>query len=262
MHDNKLLLERFIAGEIDENGARQVTEHCSTCAECSDYLTSLKTARRQFQAEYPFSRFMRAATPAARQPWYEALLDGLRRPALVPAYGFIAVFLIMSPILYVKYFQAPSQREIAFKGDDGLSFLLKRNGRVSDCTTRDTLYPGDQIQVLYTCSKHGNLSLLSVDAHGAISWYHPDRNSPVCSVPVKPGKNGYPSGIQLDDSPGQELVIALFSSAPLSKESVQTWISRTLKKTNKDLFKLKLELDATGKKIIAKPTTALFQKGK
>ncbi len=259
MHDNKLLLERFSAGEIDGAEARLVEEHCAACGECSDYLKMLSGERQRFLAAHPFPRFNRAAAPG--QPWHAKLRDMLRRPSLVPAYGLIALLLMLSPMLYVKVF-VPSGGDIAFKGGDGLSFLLQRNGRVSACTPRDTLFPGDRLQVLYSLSKTGHVSLLSVDSRGALSWYQPDRQSPFCSVPVKPGINqGYPAGILLDDSPGQELIIALFSKNRLSKESVQTWVDAAYEKSHADLTVLKRELDAIGGKIKAAPFTALFQKG-
>jgi hypothetical protein len=148
MHDNKLLLERYSAGEIDADEARCIEAHCTTCTECSNYVKKLKTDRQQFLAVHPFSRFKPAVKPAPGRPWYAELLDPFRHPALVPAYGLIIVLLALSPIIYFIRIHHPVTSEIVFKGSDALSFLLKRNGGISACTPHDTLCPGDEIQVL------------------------------------------------------------------------------------------------------------------
>jgi len=262
MHENKLLLERYSSGEIDEENSRRVEEHCKTCMECSGYLETLANQRRQFLSLHPFFRLQQAAAQARKQPWNMPIFNTLRRPALFPAYGLIVILCMLSPIVYFKGIRHPATTEIVFKGGDGLSFLLKRKGRISVCTPRDVVYPGDEIQVLYSVSMSGYLSLLSVDSRGALSWYNPDRKNPFCSIPVKSGRNqSYPSGILLDNSQGPELIIGLFSPAPLSTESVNAWVRGALKKTNADLLALRRELDSTGKRLSALPRTALFQKG-
>jgi hypothetical protein len=260
MHDNKLLLERYSAGEIDENESRHIEDHCKTCAQCAGYLGALKGDRQQFLSKHPFYRFWQAAMPVARRPWHAPFLDTLRRPSFFPAYGAIIILFMLAPIIYFKGIQGPG---ITFKGGSpAISFLLKRNGLVSACTPLDTLFPGDEIQVLFSLVKKGHISLVSVDSHGALSWYHPDYANSFCSVPAKPGNNrNFPSGILLDDSKGRELVIALFSKAPLKKASVKQWVNGGLKKTNADLSALQRELDSTGNSINALPLTALFQKG-
>ena len=262
MHDNKLLLERYSAGEIDADEARRIEAHCTTCTECSDYVKKLKTDRQQFLAVHPFSRFKPAVTPAPGRPWYAELLDPFRHPALVPACSLIIILLVLSPIIYFARIHHPVTSEITFKGSDALSFLLNRNGLISVCTHRDTLYPGDEIQVLYSIAKKGYLTLLSIDSYGTISWYHPDLKSTFCTIPVKPGRNqNYPTAILLDEAKGRELIVALFSATPLSIETVNNWVSRAIKKTNMNISMLRQELDSTGDKINAMPLMAIFQKG-
>ena len=203
MHD-KLLLERYSAGETNDEDSRRIEEHCKTCAECAGYLGRLNIERQEFLAAHPFPRLAQSKAPAIQLPWYQPFLDKLRQPALFPAYGLIVVLLMLSPIVYFKSFHRTVSDEITFKGGNSISFLLKRNGNISECTPQDTLNAGDEIQVLYSATKNGYISLLSVDSRGAISWYHPDPKSLFCSIPAKTGgKQNYPAGILLDDSQGQ-----------------------------------------------------------
>jgi hypothetical protein len=263
MHDNKLLIEKYSAGDTDAHESRCIGEHCKTCRECADYLDVLKNDRRQFLAVHSFARFKQNCEPVRRRPWYEILGNALSRPSLIPAYGCLAVILLLVPMIYLKGMKhaAPAD-EITFKGGNALSFLLKHNGSVSVCAPFDTVHAGDEIQVLYSMSRNGYISLLSVDSCGTISWYQ-DPQSPQYSLPVKPGHGKpFPAGIQFDDSKGGELVIALFSDAALSRYAVQQWIKGSVGKTSADLSVLQAKLDSTGADAVnAEPVMALFRKG-
>jgi hypothetical protein len=260
MHD-KLLLERYSAGETNEEDSRRIEEHCKTCVECAGYLGRLNIERQEFLAAHPFPRLVLSKPAVIRSLWYQPFLDKLRQPALFPAYGLIVVLLMLSPVVYFKSFHHTVSDEITFKGGNSISFLLKRSGKISECTPQDTLIAGDEIQVLYSTAKKGYISLLSVDSRGAISWYHPDQKSLFCSVAAKAGgKQNYPAGILLDESQGQELIIALFSDSPLATKSVTSWVADVMQKTNTNLFMLRRQLDSTGDKIHASPVTAIFKK--
>jgi hypothetical protein len=262
MHDNKLLLERYTAGETDEAESRLVEEHCRACEDCAGFLKDMGESRREFLADYPFVRFQRETTPEAKRPRFESLLDTLRRPGLVPAYAVFTALLVAAPLVYYKTIRHTGTEDITFKGGDGISFLLKRKGNVSQCTARDVLYPNDELQVLYSLATPKYMSLLSVDSYGAVSWYQPDTKGTSCSIAAKAGKNiVFPSAILLDDSKGQELVIALFSDAPLLTESVGGWVADAIKKTGGNLPLLRQELEGTSGKIGAGTAMSLFQKG-
>jgi hypothetical protein len=264
MHDNKLLLERYSAGEVDNDESLRIKEHCKSCAECAGYLETLKADKREFLAAHPFPLARKVILPNRRQPWRASFFDAARRPAWAPAYALIAVILMVSPIVYFRAVHHPATEDITFKGrGEAISFLVKRNGNISVCTTLDTLLPGDEIQALYSLTKPKFMSLLSVDSYGAVSWYHPDQKSRFCSIPAKPGRNqNYPAGILLDDSKGRELVVALFSDSPLQTGTVSAWVTQAIKKTNTNLSLLGQELDATKDTIKAYPLMTLFQKGR
>ena len=115
---------------------------------------------------------------------------------------------------------------------------MKRDAQTREGRLYDTLLAGDQVQILYNSDKEQYVSLLSIDSRGVVSFYHPQQNSPVCSVPVGKGKGlFFPGSIELDAEPGFELVIAIFSESALETTFVQKWIKRCYKDQS-DLSKL------------------------
>ncbi len=270
MHENgsyKLLIERLSAGELDKDDSRRIEEHCKTCPECAGYLESLRHDARCFLALHPFRDFQQHTVSIPHQPWYRIFLNGFRRPSLSPVYGLIAIIFITAPVIYYTYYHHgpqgdPSTPGIRFKGNTSLSFLLKRNGIISHCSPLDTVYPGDEIQVIYSTPRPGFISLVSIDSYGAISWYFPQKDSQFCSIAAKPGgRQVYPAGILLDDSQGKELIVGLLSDKPLSTKTVKKWLTGAIRTSTTELSQVALQLDATKDSIGVIPLTAIFNKG-
>jgi hypothetical protein len=258
----KLAVERYSAGEFDKEEAGRIEAHLLTCMECKEYLLELQLDKKQFLNLHPYSEFAQALSPATRQTWYKPFFETLRRPALFPAYGCIALLLILGPVLYFRNSNSPTMQGITLKGGNGISFLVKRNGQVSSCTPRDTVFAGDELQVLYSTQTAGFVSCLSIDSRGAISWYHPDLRGTICSAPTKSGMNlPYPASIALDNSQGQELIILLLTKHALETETVKKWVTKAVQNSNTNLSNIQRELQSNKSIIGAELYSGLFVKG-
>jgi hypothetical protein len=259
-HDFKLLIERYSAGEVNNDEAGRVKAHLRACGQCAEYLETLRVDKNKFLELHPYPAFLKAGP--LQKPWYIRTMEALRRPALYPAYGCLALLLALAPVLYYKNLNSETSQEITYKGTDGISFLLKRNNFVTNCTAADTLFPGDELQVLYSTRKAGFVSCVSIGSHGEISWYQADQGGRYCGYPTKPGmRQPYPSGIVPDNSQGKELVILLVSDHNLASEAVKKWIMSAIKNPEPDLGNIQRELESNKDAIGALYYSGLFAKG-
>jgi hypothetical protein len=115
-----------------------------------------------------------------------------------------------------------------------LSFLVKRNGHAQEGNLHSEYGTGDIIQVLYNSDGGEHLTLFSLDTRGLLSFYH-NPEAEFCSIKTKKGTRiHYPGSILLDNSPGHELIVALFTSKPQKEKTVRQWVAK-IQKSKADL---------------------------
>lgn len=249
------MLERYFAGEIEGEELEKIRRHLGSCAECSSYVAGLEAQKADFLAKHPFASFTRAHAHVNVIPWYSRFLRGALRPALIPVYGVLMVTMVFLPMMYRE-----DSPDVRFKGRIPVSFLLRRDGAVRKGSTTMKFESGDNIQVVFSIGEERYVSLLSVDSRGVISFYHPDPQSTTCSVHMPAGqKQPFPGSIILDDTPGDELVLVLFSGNALSVSSVSSWVKRNFKAAS-GLSKLKTLLENESAAIHADVSTLLLHK--
>ncbi len=221
----RLVLERFLCGELNEAERREVRRHLAECADCSSYVTRLESERTDFLQKHPFSSFTRAHAATVRIPWLVRVMNAVKRPALIPVYASVLVAVALLP-LSLRW-KSSSVPEVRFKGGQSISFLYRREGTVHEGSAAQTLRPGDQIQIRYPLTAARFVSLSSIDGRGTVSFYHPGTHGSTCSVRSEPGVSvTFPGSIVLDNTPGPELVVVLFSENPLATAEVKEWLSR------------------------------------
>ncbi|MBN1760416.1 MAG: hypothetical protein JW863_18960 [Chitinispirillaceae bacterium] len=221
----RLDLERFVVGELDREQADAVRHHCESCSDCSSYVAMLQAEKEEFLNKHPFSSFTRAHAPIVELPWYRRITFGMPQPAIVAVGAVFLVTLAVIPVVNNRN----AQREdiVRFKGSPPLSFIYNRNGTTQQGNSVGRYREGDKIQITCPPTRFGFVSLLSIDPRGTISFYHPETGSGFCSVPVDsnvPFK--FPGSIELDDTPGGELVIVIFSPEKLETATVTEWIRK------------------------------------
>jgi hypothetical protein len=120
-------------------------------------------------------------------------------------------------------FQRLERRDVApagerVKGSGRLGFFVQRSGEISRGGPGELLHPGDAVQFTYFAPSAGYLVVLSRDAAGAVSVYHP---SGAAAAPVVAGEQTLSASTLLDDTLGEETIEAVFCSSPADVETVR-----------------------------------------
>jgi hypothetical protein len=227
---DKLIIERYAAGELGDEKSRELTAHFAECPACNDYHNSLTKERETFLRVYPFDELLkRGVTVNAQNGIFEGLkkvLDIFNKPVLYPVYAALLLFVIITPMMF------PVNNDTTqFKGAHALSFAYQRGGNTIQGTSAYRLQSGDKVQIFFTSGGYRNASLLSVDKNGTVSFYHPDGSSQYCSVNVTGGaQEAFPGSILFNDIQGDELVILILSDVPVNTEIAKTWVADAFSK--------------------------------
>jgi hypothetical protein len=219
----------------------------------------IKKEREAFLAAHPYAGISPAGIGASRKTggelWYERFFGSFALPVLRPV--LIPVCLLLLMTMMAVPFMGRFMRETSLTGVDlrykgpvapasqsaisGLSYIYKRDGAIRESAPGDVFKAGDKVQVFYASSRDQFLTLVSLDAAGTVSFYQPDARASVCSIRSGVGTRiAYPQSIGLDDAPGAELVVALFSDSVFTMEQVRQWVAGVYAKG-----KTAAELEAT-----------------
>lgn len=240
---DKLLIEKYFTGELNEAESGKVQQHVQNCTVCKQYYEELAAENNCFLENRPFNAFINSLVQdKISEPWYKPLLSFSLQPALRPLYALILIIGIAVPF-YVFYAPDDISPSIRNKGAEQLSFIYRRDGNVYEGTVNDTFQTQDEIQIIYNSLKKQYISLFSIDSKGKISFYFPENTSRWCSIKTEKGPAiHYPLGIVLDNTPGHELIIALMTKKRIKVREVQDWISNHKKEQSINLLELEKQL--------------------
>ena len=210
-HLPRHLLEALLGGEPQ---AGELRAHLAGCERCSERLRNMQSARAAFAREHSASEFARRvsaaaaiARPAPRRGWFYGVA------AVGGALALAAVFLVL---------RAPSEQEIRYRGAAiSLQAYVQSATGVRVLHDGEVLSGGTQLAFTYTLSEPQHLLLFGIDDAGTITRYFPDGNIVQSSGLSAGAKQQLPVGIELDERPGRERLIALFSAKPLDQGSAR-----------------------------------------
>jgi hypothetical protein len=216
----KFTLERFFAGELDEQASGKVWSHLKTCDECTAYIRTLEGEKELHLLKHPYREWAGSHVQIAKPSLWETVVEWVRKPALFPVYGLALVLCIAVPVII----QLQDETAVTYKGNSSLSFVYQRDGIVKEGTTKELFGEGDQIQIRYSCQRDHYAGLISIDNKGTISTYQPRSSGGTLSVMVK-GSNecNFPQSIALDNSSGAELVVLLIADKPIGIDEIRLW---------------------------------------
>jgi len=184
------------------------------CPDCSAQLSALREAALAFVKARPPDRFLRQlerreAAPAPRASLLERL--GLPR-RLVPALG-LAVPLALAVVLLPRLLERPGDG-VTMKGDGFRVAVARAGGGAPELAAGDAIvHPGDALRFSYEAARDGYLLVLDLDGRGTASVLHPFGAS--AAAPLAANQRDFlPGSVVLDDAPGPEFVIAVFSPRP------------------------------------------------
>lgn len=232
----KLEIERYAVDELDRIGTVALEKHLKDCEACNGYYTQIKQERESFLSAHPYTEIS-PETLASRyvksgELWYERFFGSIAlpvlRPVLIPACLILLVTMMAVPFMgrYMKD-TTLGGKEFTYKGTASqpqLPYIYKRNGTIYESAAGDVLQAGDKVQIFYASATDWFLTLLSIDSTGAVSFYQPDARKSVCSIRSGVGTRlAYPLSIDLDDTPGAELVAAIFSEDAFTTDQIKQW---------------------------------------
>lgn len=251
-----LQVERYVCRDLSEAESMVVKAHIDTCSACAAHMQQLEQQHQSFLALHPFAKFTNAHAPLVSSRRFHCNWSRLFAPSFIPVYSMLIIALIVLPRLLPQN----NSVVVRFKGQETISCLVMRKGSIQKNSPDFTYQAGDRVQVTYSSGPSRYLALLSVDVSGTVSFYQPNETSDTCSIPIQ-GKTGklFPTSIILDNSPGSELVIALFSQTPLLTSSVAAWVDQCLS-ANPDPVALQKVIGSKADALSATAATLLLHK--
>jgi hypothetical protein len=185
-----------------ESPTETIRTHVEGCAACRGQLEALTSGRDAFLRARPTEMFLRQvdrrAAAAPRRRW---LLTALA--ACVP----LLLVVVIVPRLV-------GDDGVRMKGE-GFRVVASRAGGAPELLASDAeVRPGDALRFAYESPEAGHLLVLELDGRGSASVFYPygaDRSAPLAA-----GQREFlPGSVVLDDAPGPEWLLAVFSSRPL-----------------------------------------------
>jgi len=197
-----LHLDRFLAGELDEMGARRVRQHVAECSRCAGAVEGMRAARDE---RLPPLRVVPLAPRARRWP---------RAAAAGACLAAAASLLLLA--------RAPGER---VKGPGfALRMYVEHAGEVRRAGLGETVAPGDAVRFAVTAPAKAYVAVLSLDPKGRGSVYFP---LGARAEAVGPGAEvALPLGTRLDATVGEERIVGLFCSSPVELEPLSVQLER------------------------------------
>ncbi len=193
------VLEAMSAGETTPEAVRA---HVEGCTDCRGHLAALTSGRDAFLRARPPELFLRQlerrAAAAPRKRWLWPVLA-----ACVP----LLFVLVLVPRLV-------EENGVRMKGD-AFRVVVSRSGGTPELLAPDAqVRPGDALRFAYEAPEAGHLLVLELDGRGAASVFYPYGSA--TSAPLAAGQRDFlPGSVVLDDAPGPEWLLAVFSPRPV-----------------------------------------------
>ena len=238
-----LALMRLHTEDLTGDARDVVTDHVGGCDRCQTQLEQMEQARERaldldpFEEAYPRwiersetlpDRDPMAEPPVAFVAWWRHQVWQLRRFGESPRGWATAAMVVAGIALVVALLPrepAPDRTHDPihanrFKGEVSLDVYALRGDAVVEVPPGQVLQPGDRIQFTYTSGPLNHLVLVGVDGNGVISRYYPDAGTH--SQSVVPGSEMIlEDSLVLDDAPGPEVFVAVFSDEPVEVLEVE-----------------------------------------
>jgi hypothetical protein len=195
-------LEALSAGEPQPN---PVTTHVPGCPQCRGYVSALVEGREAFLALRPAPQFLRK-------------LEARPKPGLQPRPWLFGLGALVAAGLALMVVPSnPATDGVVLKGPSGpLQVVYLRPGAQGpQRVERDMrLKAGDALRFTYNAPTAGHLLILDLDGTGKASVFVPfdgQQSKVVRAAHHEP----MPGSVILDDAPGPEWIVAVFSPRPL-----------------------------------------------
>jgi hypothetical protein len=192
-----LRFDAWFARELDAPAKAELLDHVRRCRRCRTRLDALFRSRERFSLQLVVPAWLE---PAARR-------RSVRRNVWLSC---SAITLAACALLAID--ARPRAIERA-KGQAYVGFFVKHGSHVQRGSPERPLRPGDHVRFTYTTLAARYLAIMSVDRAAHVSIYFPEGAR---AALVEPGVDvALPSAVELDESLGEERIVAVFCEEPL-----------------------------------------------
>lgn len=210
-HPSYLALDSLALGASDAATAA----HVSSCGRCSTYLAELQPS--------PMPERVRQLEQERRPGW----LSGIRLPHLAAVCAAAVLAAIVLPGVF-------RHQDLAAKGSPSVAVYVKHGASVSLWDGRAPVSPGDGLQLKVAPAGFSRVTVASVAAAKVVELIASEINPR--------GETTLPRSWTLDAEPGPEVLLIVFSRAPLSPADLRAARddlprTRRLWSTRVELFK-------------------------
>jgi hypothetical protein len=192
MHASELAIDRLVAGELSPVDAAAVRDHAASCASCHALLADALSAQRTFDAPFSLSLSLALAT----------------RRRIAPVLAASVAALAAALALVIAW--PRGEPAVRAKGTAIVGFFVAHGDHVRRGGPGEHVVPGDRIELYTTTFEPTWFAAISGD--GSV-YVEPRRISP-----------GYeqvlPLAIELDATPGSEVVTGVFCPAPFDPHAI------------------------------------------
>lgn len=219
-HLSSLAQDALAQGALAPAAAARAEEHLQVCERCRADAAALLASRDHFLGSVlprtlPTVRERLAPRRRLRWLWIAA-------PALAAA---IVLLVVLRSPAGIGTSPASIPDDLRIKGDTALQVIAHRDGRTWSIAEDNRVAAGDALRFVVAPGGATHVLVVSVDGAGAATIYVPYGGAE--SAPLAPGPRvELPGSIVLDDAPGPERIVALFSRAPLPAAGVRTALER------------------------------------
>lgn len=226
-----LRLDEWSAGELEPEAAAEVHAHVTSCDRCwtrhevfEHVRTSFLEQAPEFQAPTPTPTPTPIPTPIPSLPRLEVVrgdpapLPPSRRRLQIAA-ALSSVALAAAAVLLIATDpESEPLTGVRPKGGAHIDFFVKRGKHVERGVRGRALRAGDELRFTYSTTEDSHLAIFDLDAHSASTFFpnaqHAERVAAGQDVALD-------FSVELDGTPGDEWVHALFCREPFEVEPVR-----------------------------------------
>jgi hypothetical protein len=209
-HLSALTLDRRALGDLSAEDSQAMDLHLADCELCRGRLSAQRESFQKFE-QYVLPAVLPVLT-ARRRSYAWQLAWG------VPIAASLALAILLLPRAVPRP-QAALQDEVSVKGGPNFQTFVKRGTQVFAAADGVLLMPGDALRFVVQSAGLPYLLIVSRDGAGHLTVYYPFGGTHSAELKSE-GRNELPGSVELDATPGEERLLALFSRRPLEASRV------------------------------------------
>ena len=232
-------LEQYALGELPSEEEARVRAELARDAGLRDRLDAMRESDRQTLASYPVEEMaeairgrLRAESSAPRgfTPGFPRERTIRRFPPLAFALPIAATVLLFISFLVARErifssYASTATEVTRLKGmKTHLAVYRKAADGAEELGDGQAARQKDVLQISYTAAEARYGVILSLDGRGTVTWHMPGRYAGAALAAPALSQQGeviLPSAYELDDAPGFERFILVYSSAPFDVRTVE-----------------------------------------